>query len=81
MLTLNLDVLTRTVLIRAHNGVRLRVAADQLGDRLTEERDLSSAARKVYYGVNGDLKGEPRESRRKAGSRGMLATRGLTTCV
>jgi len=80
MVTLNLEVLTRTAQRPAHNGVRLRVPADQLGPSPCNASDRSSAARGDYYGVNGHLKAVAGESSSKVGSRGRLATRGATTC-
>src|SRR5262245_53236863 len=80
MVTLSLEVLTRTAQRRAHNGVRLRVLGRPTWPSLVNACEPWPAAQEDYYGVNDHLKAVTSESNSKPGRRGKLATRGPTTC-
>jgi len=80
MLTLNLEVLTRTAQRARTRRCATTRTCRPTWPSLLNASDRSSAAREDYYGVNAHLKAAADESMSKVGSRGRLATRGATTC-
>src|SRR5262244_2249901 len=75
MVTLNLEVLTRTARRARTRRCATTRTCRPTWPSLVGPSDLSSAAREDYYGVNGHLKAVADKSSRMPGRRGRCATR------